>query len=191
MTTQLELQNPLLTRRLALGLTQHELAEEVGVSRNFILRAESAEYPEPPKTLCEFYAGGSESELNLLRDLYRAYQRRQREDHFGMLYPYITDPGDFKDDFDASKHPLNCWLELSVRMDPSAPGLEEVYPNVPSLYAVCRAFCVHHAVMHHWLTDRSVRNTPKIFLEALFESGYNEECLIALEGGYRAYRGRV
>lgn len=190
---ELELVNPLLTERLRLNLTQHELAEETGLSRNFIVRAEAAEYATPPKPLINFFAAGSPETAELLKDNYRAYQIEQRRNHYGMLYPDFTSPDEFLSPIDPSyEHPLTFWAKRTVEISPDAPGIRENYPFAPSLYAICRAYCVHHAIMYRWTHDvKTVKAVPKIFLAALFESGYSEELLIALQGAYESHRGSV
>lgn len=195
------LQNPLLRERLKLGRTQHEVAEDLGVTRNFIVRAESAEYPEPPRNVVEYYAGGDNSGVgnraDLLASQYKAYQITQREEHYGMLYPYFEAPEEFLSPVGpAAEHPLTMWLLRSTQIDPEAPGISVdkggSYPYPPTLYALCRAFCVHHAVMYRWLKDaKTVKKVPKVFLAALFESGYSEQCLIALEGAYEIHRSAL
>jgi len=181
-----ELRNPLLSARLELGYTQFDVADEVGVTRNFIVRAEAGEYPKPPRNLVEFYAGGDNEKTLVLEDAYVAYQHRSRLEAFGLLYPYFEVPEDYlAPGMPGLRHPLTQWAHRTAQITP------EVVPSYPlptNLYTICRAFCVHHAVMYRWTHDSSVKDVPKIFLEALFESGYPEVGLIALEGAYQIYR---
>lgn len=183
-TEQEELVNPFLAARLELGYTQFDVAEEVGVSRNFIVRTESGEYPHPSQNLLEYYAGGDNSKADLLKDQYAAYRVTSRERAYGLLYPGFETPDDFLVPGAANlMHPLLYWNNRTVQI---TPELVPTYPLATSLYALCRAFCVHHAVMHNWTTGNQ-KSVPKVFLEALFESGYSESCLIGLEGAYRLY----
>jgi len=185
-STRVELQNPLLSARFELGLTQFDVAEEVGVTRNFIVRAESAEYPEAPKNLLEYYSGGDKGKELSLREGYLGYQSASRKEHYGLLYPGFSDPYDYLfPGHPTLEHPLTFWAKRTCQITPDAVP---TYPLPSTLYAVCRAFCVHHAVMYRWVNDSSVKSVPKIFLSALFESGYNEASLIALEGAYEQYR---
>jgi len=191
------LQNPLLRERLKLNLTQHDIAEELGITRNFIVRAESAEYPEPPKNVLEYYAGGDTSLAEMLAHEYKAYQLRQRQEHYGMLYAYFDSPEDYLSPGGAGQeHPLTYWALRTTQIDPEAPGISVdkggSYPYPPTLYAICRAFCVHHAVMHRWIREaKTVKRVPKVFLAALFDAGYSEQSLIALEGAYELHRSAL
>lgn len=188
------LTNPFVKARKTMQLTQSELAEQVGVSRNFISRAESAEYPAPPRILLEFYAGGDMLAYEALSNLYSSYQEQKRKESYGVLVPEIVWDGlniphsnnsssssigtDIGTDM-GPVHPLTWWMMVTYMELNSAV----------SLYEICKSFCVHHSVMHRWLTTpEEVASVPKVFLAALFESGYSESTLIALEGAYKSYR---
>lgn len=177
-------ENPLLKARQELGFTQFDVADEVGVTRNFIVRAESGEYPHAPQNLVSYYAGGDKSKAIELTDQYNAFRTVQRKLSFGLLYPYFNEPEDYLvPGVPGMMHPLLYWTKRTAEI---TPGNVPTYPLPSSLYAICRAFCVHHAVMYKWTKGES-SSVPKIFLDALFVSGYDEGVLIDLEGAYRMY----
>jgi transcriptional regulator with XRE-family HTH domain len=185
-----ELRNPLLSARLDLGFTQFDVADAIGVTRNFVVRAEAGEYPKPPQNLIEYYSQGSNDRAEVLKDAYLAYQHRSRLHAFGLLYPYFESPEDFSvPGLAGTKHPLIHWAYRTVQITPDAVP---TYPIPTNLYGICRAFCVHHAIMYRFVHEPElVKSVPKVFLEALFESGYPEAGLIAFEGSYVIYRDLV
>lgn len=191
MNSQTKLVNPLARERVALHLTQQELAAQVGVTRNFIVRAENAEYPHPPKPLLEFFTGGDRLAYEALGHLYSAYQKQSRQDNYGLLYPDTKWLNYNKTDLiDPLTHPLTWWIIVTSQHEEQENGISNVgVSGAPTVYEICKAFCVHHATIHHWTTDaKTVKKVPKVFLAALFESGYNESVLIELEGAYELYR---
>jgi len=180
------LKSPFLKAREELHYTQQELADAVGVSRNFVVRAESGEYPKPPTILLDFLCGGDENLKHDLISNYRAYQAESRHNALGLLDESMTwDPYDPY--LRASRsHPLMEWIYTSEHS--SARHLNEIAVHI-TVYEVCKNLCVHQAVIHRWVADpKTVKNVPKIFLAALFEAGYNESLLINLTEAYQSYR---
>lgn len=178
------IQNPLLQARLELKYTQFDVADEVGVTRNFIVRVESGEYPHAPQNVVQYYAGGDKQKAIELTEGYAAFQSLQRKHSYGLLYTDFQSPEEYLvPGLPTQMHPLLYWAKRTAEL---TPYQVPTYPIPTSLYGICRAFCVHHAVMHRWVKGESP-NVPKIFLEALFESGYDEGVLIDLEGAYRMY----
>lgn len=155
-------ENPVKNARRFLGLTQVELANECGVSRQTVLRTEQGVYTSLPPSLGEWLT----RDVPGIYNAYHAWQRAKRKHSYGKLIePYSFDS--------ISDNPFHRW-----RVD---SGLN-------SRMGVCKDFCLHPAVVTKFENTVEHSLVPDIILDALRDSGYAESTLTALQRAYIEHR---
>lgn len=145
-------------------MTQLELADACGVSRQTILRTEQGVYTSLPPSVGEWLV----SEVPGIYGAYHAWQRAKRKNSYGRLVePYI---------YRNSDNPFRRW-----RID----------SGILSRMGVCKEFCLHPAVVTKFENTLDHSSVPDIILDSLRDSGYSETQLTALQTAYIEYRGKT
>lgn len=157
-------ENPVKAARRYLGLTQLELADACGVSRQTVLRTEQGVYTSLPPSLGEWLV----KDVPGIYSAYHAWQRAKRKASYGRLIePYS---------FSSFDNPFHRW-----RMD----------SGQSSRMGVCKDFCLHPAVVTKFENTLEHGRVPDIILDALRDAGYMEGTLTALQSAYSTYRAKV
>lgn len=158
-------ENPVKNARRFLGLTQLELANECGVSRQTVLRTEQGVYTSLPPSLGDWLT----RDVPGIYSAYTSWQTAKRKHSYGRLIePYSFDT--------ANDNPFHRW-----RLD----------SGLTSRMGVCKDFCLHPAVVTKFENTLEHISVPDIILDALRDSGYAESTLTALQRAYSEYRGRA
>jgi len=160
--------SPLRRLRETCNLTIDRVAQDTGLSKQFIIKSEQCVYSEPSDTLIRFYE--SKLEDNVIDDVYTDYYKFQREVR-KFNYGQLIEPWVF---IGYDEHPFRNWRVCS---------------GVGSLSGLCRIFCVHPAVMTKFeSTPWQLKAVPEQLVKALLESGYRPTTIQALEEAYYEYR---
>lgn len=171
--------NPLKSLRAACGWTQEQLAEQAGVTRQFVIRAEQAVYSTVPVGLVETMLydlhenDATEAELYGadtadIGALYLRYQRAVRKQQYGALNPF------YPFDLPGHVHPFVEWRK---------------YSGIDSRIGVSKRFCVHPAVIFKFEKQpHLMQHVPEDLLTALRDSGYSEELLDSFVKAYDNYK---
>lgn len=157
-------ENPVKNARRYLNLTQVELANECGVSRQTVLRTEQGVYTSLPPSLGTRLV----KDVPGIYNAYHSWQTSKRKSSYGKLIePYLFDSlGD---------HPFHKW-----RID----------SGLTSRMGVCKDFCLHPAVVTKFENTLEHSLVPDIILDALRDAGYAEGTLTSLQAAYVSYRSR-
>lgn len=165
--------NPMKDARLALGLTQAQLADRAGITRLAVIRAEQGVFTRLPQSIIHILADfDNEISIN-----YREFQRQHREFSYGRLSPTF----DFQTlDYSSSQ------VELSPVGNPLAKWAET--SNFSSRMSLCIAFCLHPAVVTKFENTIDYQNIPELITDAFLESGYSIDMMAEFQRSYRLYR---
>jgi transcriptional regulator with XRE-family HTH domain len=160
-------ENPLKRLRHLCNLTLDQVAYQVGVSRQFIIRAEQGVYSAVPDSLLDFYGGRLEVDALAVGAEYYQFQLLTRKANYGRLIEPWTFP-------DVLQHPFIHWRLMS---------------GVTSSAGICKLFCVHPATINKFEKRSFLMNAiPDQLVGALLESGYHPETLDTLEQSYKRYK---
>jgi transcriptional regulator with XRE-family HTH domain len=183
--------NPLTRLRKAAGLTQENLALRAQVTRQFVIRAEQAVYPDPPvglvNTLLELNYDLDEDGSNDFNDSidfedldivelaaqYKAYQVALRKQHYGVLATRYNFSNTSLFDHEL-EHPFKQWRKDS---------------NITSRIAISKYYCVHPATVFKFEEQPYLTtHVPPELVTALIDSGYPKELLDSLQKAYDTYK---
>ena len=152
----------LLDLRLSAGLTRAELAQRIGRSINYIVKAEQLTFPTLPPAFAEYYR--NEVPKDVLEDAYRDAQRRTREQ---FLRDY---------------RPLAQRTSFRKRWAYRESGKEddEGYLH-PTEYALSKGLCIPAATVYRSEKDGTINQPIKAALSDLVD--------YALSGRFQADMG--
>lgn len=158
--------NPLRQLRMEARLGVEQLADRVGVSKQFIIRAEQAVYDSPPPRLLEYYSLAKWDEDELINE-YTEFQHFTRKTNYGrLLDPRPVGNPEFA-------HPFTYWREAS--------GL--------SRQSISTLYCVHPATVFKFEQQAHLVNSlPPQLSDALLESGYSPSTISSLGADFNQYK---
>jgi DNA-binding XRE family transcriptional regulator len=167
--------NPIKVYREANGWTLETLATKVGCSKQLVIRTEQGCYPKIPPAIVDFFAYNPtvkvRPDTTLIQVEYREYQTEVRISNYGTLYAGFN----FSRVAD-SVHPFTAWRESSDL----------------NLTQVCKMFCLHPATIFKFEKQPYLVNSlPQPLVEALNESGYNEQVCFDLSAAYQRYLAQL
>lgn len=171
--------NPFKELRDRSNLTMQEITEQVGVSRQALIRCEQGTYPTAIERLVNFWCDRGDIGWTELVNTYAEFQTLTRQRHrrpFGSIPDFSVDPNQY------SNHPLLVMLDYWMLPDGTPNGAMN-----PTEFS--KLFCVNQATVDHWLNKvHNQASVPGLILSALKQSGYSVSELTRLEKAYVKHR---
>jgi hypothetical protein len=149
------------------------MSRELGMTSGGLLRYEQGFHPAPSTKILN-YARAKDETFTTVEDYvnrYCSFQRDTRISNYGLLDP------DYDFPYLPAVHPLIAWQARS--------------PKKPNLTQIAKAFCVHHATLHRFITQPSmVKDVPTQLEQALTQSGYSASCRRVFSQAYTQWRAK-
>lgn len=168
--------NPFTSIRLDLGLTVDEVARDLSMHRNSILRTEQGQYDYPPQDLLDYYAINSSSTLAA----YETWRTLIRKANYGLLHVarlgHLTE-WNIPLDPSHETHPFKFWRQVS---------------GVTALNTIAKAFALHQGILFRYESQSNLcASTPSPIVNALLDSGYSPNVISQLELAFERYKATV
>lgn len=162
--------NPLTAIRENLGLTVDQVAQDLSMHRNSILRTEQGQYASPPEDLLEYYGLHTHQRESIL-ERYNHWRVLMRKANYGLLDQSILMQYNFSCDIG---HPFKQWRLAS---------------GVKALNTVAKAFALHQGILFRYESQSHLCNfTPLVIIDALIDSGYTAAETAYLEDLFQWYK---
>jgi len=126
------------TLRENAGLTQSQVAEAIGRSPNYVLKAEDLTFPAPPASLVEFYSNQLDKET--IKSWYRESQRTQRYMWLETHEPVILGATNFRTAWRSTTtgaFPTQYGLSKGLCLPASIVYSMEAKPSAPAVVVEC------------------------------------------------------
>jgi transcriptional regulator with XRE-family HTH domain len=179
--------------RANLKLSHQDVANETGLTRLYVIRAEQGVYPLPAQRLITWALKAVSSPNSVtsneswIVDEYRNYQRRCRQENGPIkFHPLLTENPDLfrmllrksAPILQSREHPFRLWLR---------DGRYSL-----SVMQACKAFCISPTLLQRFVAEPwRVHTVPAPVRDALSEAGYQADLLDLLEEAYTLYRIRL
>ena len=173
--------NPLVKMRRNLGLTQVQLAERTGLSRQIIIRTEQAQFPVPSQVLLDYFYEQSQymdEEAVILNyvEFQKVIRAQNGVDSINPVLLPTFPTRAYLALFDATPiHPFKFWRTNS---------------NPPvTVVHVAKCLCVHQGMLYKYEDEpHLVNTTPGQLVEALTDAGYPDSTLRDLQLCYNEFK---
>lgn len=160
--------NPFTSIRESLGLTADQVASDLSMHRNSILRTEQGQYDAPPEDLLEYYGLATHQRETIL-EKYSHWRVLMRQANYGLLH---VDKLGMQ--YSTTEHPFKFWRLAS---------------GVPALNTIAKAFALHQGILYRYESQSHLCNfTPLVIIEALTDSGYSSSITEQLETAFQTYK---
>lgn len=161
--------NPFVQVRQDLGLTADQVADDLQMHRNSIIRTEQGQYELPPQDLLDYYFVSQNRQAEIIQE-YKSWKIFIRKENFGLLKPGLIWP----EFVPKVAHPFKQWRLVS---------------GVKALNTIAKAFALHQGILFRYESQPERCNTtPEIIMQALMQSGYDPRLLYALEVDFQVYK---
>ena len=183
--------------RANLKLSHQDVANQTGLSRLYVIRAEQGVYPHPADRLVRWAVSKvATPDEDYVRYEYRQYQKRCRQENGPVTnHSLLTENDDLFTllrDTDnpvfhstgrprigtSPEHPFRLWLR---------DGRYSL-----SVMQACKGFCISPTLLQRFVAEPyRVHTVPVPVRDALLEAGYKVRLLDGLEEAYKVYRKRL
>lgn len=171
--------NPFTSIREDLGLTADQVARDLNMHRNSVLRTEQGQYDAPPEDLLEYYGLASTMREGTLT-AYSSWRVLIRQANFGLLHiAKLGTQTEWSIPLDHSNitHPLKFWRQTS---------------GVKALNTIAKAFALHQGILFRYESQSERCSvTPSVIIEALRDSGYSDTVVEQLETAFQLFKQRT
>lgn len=167
--------NPFTSIRENLGLTADQVARDLNMHRNSVLRTEQGQYDAPPEDLLEYYGLAGTMREGTLR-AYNSWRVLMRQANYGLLFDTnLTAQTSLEGT--APQHPFKTWRLSS---------------GVKALNTIAKAFALHQGILFRYESQSERCSvTPPVIIEALRDSGYSDYRVEELESMFQLFKQRT